>query len=114
MRKLDINERIERAKNYSDECKNKEHERIQKALSERREVEEIDKWVERMKFDLFLTADKILEALEMQRDLYAPKSADEPWNERFCNAIQTINPARRFSERCFADCMKENDCEIQY
>ena len=108
MRRPDISERVAKANNYNEERKKKEHDRVQQLLSDRREYEEILEWKERMKFDLFLTADIILEKLEEQRDANEPKTSDEPWNEQFCEAIRLIPIAREFAQQCFAECLKES------
>ena len=73
----------------------------------RKTAQENAEFVEQMRFDLFLTVDQILALLEEQRDLYVPKTAYEPWSAEFCNAVRTIPAARRFAERCLAECTKE-------
>ena len=83
-----------------------EARRAEIALKMRKEAHELEAWKGRMRFDLFLLADRILEMLEEQRDLNVPNTPDEPWNRKFCEAIRTIPAARRFAERCLADCIK--------
>lgn len=60
----------------------------------------------RMQYDLALAVDRIVQALEEQRDLYAPKTADEPWHPVFCNAIRLLPGAKRFAEKCWYECME--------
>lgn len=84
-----------------------EQRRAEKALQMRKEVREYEEWKSRMRFDLYLAADRILEMLEDQRDRNAPKTPDEEWNPLFCQAVRLIPSTRRFVERCLADCMKE-------
>ena len=81
--------------------------RAEIALQARKEAQEFAEWKDRTQFDLYLTADKILELLERRRDENVPKTADEPWNEKFCEAIRLIPEAKRFCEDCLMKCMKE-------
>lgn len=83
-----------------------EARRAEIALKMRKEAHELEAWKDRMRFDLFLLADRILALLEKQRDLNVPKTPDEPWNLKFCEAIRTIPAARRFAEKCLADCIR--------
>ena len=83
-----------------------EAKRAEMALKMRKEEYELEAWKERMRFDLFLAADRILEMLEKQRDVNIPRSPDETWNPRFCEAIRVIPAARRFAENCLMDCTK--------
>ena len=75
------------------------------ARKQREAEREFAEWKERMRFDLYLTADRILEMLEEQRDMNVPKTPDEPWNEKFCEAVRMIPAARRFAERCMMQCI---------
>ena len=84
-----------------------ESRRAEMALKMRKEAQEFSVWKDRMRFDLFLAADRILEMLEEQRDLNVPKTPDEPWNAKFCEAVRVIPAARRFAENCMMDCTKE-------
>ena len=81
-----------------------EARRAEKALKMRKEAQEFAAWKDRTQWDLFLLADRILEKLEEQRDLNAPKTPDEPWNKKFCEAIRVIPAARRFAENCLMAC----------
>ena len=104
--KPDINERIRKAENAKKSKKSEEHERIMKILSARKENEEIAEWKGEMQFDLALTADRIVEMLEDQRDMNIPNTADEDWNQQFCEAIQLLPYARRFAQDCWFANMK--------
>lgn len=74
----------------------------------RREAErEFREWKERMRFDLALTADRIVELLEEQRDLYVPKTPDEPWSKEFCKAVRLLPAARRFAQDCMFGSFKK-------
>ena len=84
-----------------------EARRAEIALKMRKTAIELKEQDERMRFDLFLMADAILEKLEEQRDLYTPKTANETWNPIFCNAIRMIPEARRFAERCLDESLKK-------
>ena len=61
---------------------------------------------ERMQYDLALAVDRIVQALEEQRDLYAPKTPDEPWNPVFCTAVQLLPGAKRYAQMCWYECME--------
>ena len=82
----------------------KQAENARKTREEERELRE---WVERMQFDLMLAGDLILEKLEEQRDANLPKTPDETWNRKFCEAVQLIPVAKRFVQGCMMKCTKE-------
>ena len=84
-----------------------EQRRAEIALQARKEAREYEEWKSRMRFDLYLAVDRLVEMLEEQRDRNAPKTADEEWNPLFCQAVRLLPSARRFLDRCYADCMKE-------
>lgn len=75
------------------------------ARKQREEERAFREWKERMQFDLFLTADEILERLEEQRDKNVPRTPDEPWNAKFCEAVRLIPVAKRFADRCYMKCI---------
>lgn len=83
-----------------------EAKRAEMALQMRKEAQAHEAWMDLMRFDLFLLADMILEKLEEQRDLNRPKTPDESWNTKFCEAVRLIPAAKRFAQRCLADCVK--------
>ena len=83
-----------------------EAKRAEMARKMQKEAYELEAWKERMRFDLFLAADRILEMLEEQRDMNMPKYTDDNWNAKFCEAIRVIPAARRFAENCLMDCTK--------
>lgn len=83
-----------------------EAKRAENAHKMRKEAMELAAWKDKMQFDLFLMADRILEMLEEQRDMNVPKTPDEPWNPKFCDAVKLIPAAKTFSERCLAECIK--------
>jgi len=85
----------------------KEARRAEIDLQRRKEARELEEWKSRMRFNLYLVADELLELLEDQRDRNVPKTPDEKWNPQFCEAIRLIPAARRFVERCHADCEKK-------
>lgn len=89
-----------------------ERRRAEMAQKTRKEAIEFQQWKERMKFDMALLADRILEIAENQRDRHVPKTKDEPWDAKFCEAIRVIPAARRFAEDCMMDCIdgKCGDC----
>lgn len=102
----DINDRIRRANKSNAERMSQEHERIQRALAERREHEEVCEWKEYMRYEIAMTALQIVMLAEEVRDINAPKSPDEPWNEAFCQAVRMLPEATAFAEDCLADCIK--------
>ena len=84
-----------------------EARRAEIAVQRRKDARELAAWKDRIQFDLFLLADRILEMLEEQRDMNLPKTPDEEWNPKFCEAIRMIPAARVFAESCYADCVKK-------
>ena len=74
--------------------------RAENERKRRQEEREFREWKERMRFDLALRADEILERLEEQRDRNCPKTPDEEWSREFCEAIRLIPAARRFAQEC--------------
>jgi len=76
------------------------------AVKTREREREYAEWKERMRFDLALAADMIVERLEEVRDKRRPRTYGE-WDPVFCKAVVTLPEARRFAEDCMMDCMKE-------
>lgn len=77
------------------------------ARKQREEERAFMEWKERMQFDLALTADRIVEMLEEQRDKNAPADPDGEWSEKFCEAIRLLPGARRFAQNCWFRNIKE-------
>lgn len=69
----------------------------------RMEAIEHEEWKKRMKFQVAMAADMILEAYEEMRDRNAPRTKDEQWSDAFCKAVRMIPAAKRFAD----DCMME-------
>lgn len=67
---------------------------------------EFREWKAKNRFDMFLTADRILEMLEEKRDKNVPRTANETWNRQFCEAVRLIPEAKRFAEDCMMNCIK--------
>jgi len=82
----------------------KQAENARKTQEEKRLFRE---WKEQMQFDLALTADKLVEMLEEQRDMNEPKTMDEPWNRLFCEALRFLPGARRFAKYCMMQSIKD-------
>lgn len=102
----DINDRIRRANRNNEERKAQEQVRIQTALAERREREELLKWKEYMQFEIALLALQIVRFAEECRDENSPSSPDEPWNNAFCESVRMLPEAAEFAKDCLADCIK--------
>lgn len=85
-----------------------EAKRAEKALKMRKEAQEFAAWKDRMQFDLALTADQIVQMLEEQRDQNVPKTPNEPWNTRFCEAIRLLPAAKRFAQDCLFNCVRKD------
>ena len=83
------------------------------AKRKRDEEREFREWKDRMGFDLALTADRLVRILEWQRDRNTPKTPDEPWNPKFCEAVRLLPYARRFAEDCMFKCIEVKKDEIQ-
>lgn len=84
-----------------------QRKQAEKAQRMRKEAIEFQQWKERMKFDLALAADRLAEKVEECRDLHTPKTKDERWDDAFCDAVRLIPAARKFAEKCMADCIDE-------
>ena len=91
-------QRMERAQQAQEEQEQRRHEAISRQIEMREHQEEMRRWKERMTFDLYLMAGMILDSLIDQRDRNAPKTADEEWNDSFCEAIRLIPEAKMFLE----------------
>ena len=91
-------QRAERAQQAREAQEKQQHDMVARRLAMRAEEEAFRQWKERMAFDLYLTAGQILMILERQRDENQPKTTDEPWNDRFCEAVRLIPEARMFAE----------------
>jgi len=79
----------------------------------RKNAIEFQQWKEKMQFDLTLTAGRIVEILEEQRDRNMPTRPDEPWNDAFCTAVRLLPKARKFADDCMMDCIKEDKQWLQ-
>lgn len=96
-------ERIARHNQNNALREHEENERVRHAVEHRRTHEELMKWKEQMRFDLYLNAIEILKRLEQIRDDNMP-GPDDDWNEEFCMAIELIPEARRFYEDMAMEC----------
>lgn len=107
--KPSIAERVARHNADNSQREKHEAERIERMIEQRRWEDDFRQWKERMAYDLFLTADRIVEMLEEQRDAYAPKTPDETWHPLFCQAIELIPVAREFAKNCYFECIEVKD-----
>ena len=82
----------------------------EKERKRREDAKNFLEWRERMQFDMALTADQIVKAIEKQRDENAPKSADDEWNDKFMEAIELLPAAKRYAEDCIMYCMNVRSC----
>ena len=99
--------RMERAKQAQEEREKKVQASVSFQIAHREHEEEMRKWQERMSFDMYLLADRILERVEEQIRKHAPKTPEEPWSEEFCNAVRMLPEARQFAKDCMIDCTKQ-------
>lgn len=83
-----------------------EARRAEMALQRRKREQEFREWKSRMKFDLALTADQIVRLLEDQRDRNVPKTANETWNPKFCEAVRMLPAVRRYAEELMFNCIE--------
>ena len=91
-----------------------EHERLTQSMVARKIAhmeleEEMRRWQERMAFDTYLLADRILERLIRMRDENIPKSVDEVWNDEFCEAVRLIPEAKRFLDEAWMDTINKQE-----
>lgn len=101
-----INERIAKHNANNAERERNEAERVTRAVAHMKLMEEFSEWKERMRFDLYLTAEDIVRRLEDIRNANEPKLYGE-WNTEFCRAIELLPEARMFSEEAMMNCTKE-------
>ena len=99
-----FSQRAARAQEAQREQDRERHEKVMRQVKHLELMDETDRWRKRMAFDIQLLAGQILDRLIEQRDRNAPKTADEPWNEEFREAVELIPEARRFLEECMMDC----------
>lgn len=90
-------QRMERAQQAQDDQEKHRHEAIARQIELREMQEETRRWKEHTTFGLYLLSGMILDALIRQRDGNLPKP-DEPWNDRFCEAVRLIPEARMFAQ----------------
>lgn len=100
----DIKDRIARHAENNHERDMQEHERVRRAVEHMRTQEEFRKWKEKMGFNMYLTATKLLMVLTCQRDMNVPKHPDDEWSEEFRQAVELIPEARRFYEDMAMEC----------
>ena len=82
------------------------YERVHAAIAKRQEEEDYRRWKDTFRFDLALLAYLIYQALEDQRDRYAPSRLDDEWDPRFCEAISLIPQAKAFAMDCWYGCVE--------
>ena len=75
------------------------------ALQMRKRAAEYEAWKDRMRFDLALTAEDLVQRMETIRDEKRPKTYGE-WDSEFCEAVRLLPEARRFAEECMMNCME--------
>lgn len=76
------------------------------ALQRRKKAREMLEWKERMQFNLYLLAERLVDRLENDRDDHRPRTYGE-WDERFYTAVRLLPEARQFAEDCLMDCTKQ-------
>lgn len=76
------------------------------ALKRRKNAAEFEEWKKKMKFDLALTADDIVQRLEEQRDANRPRRYSDDWCDTFCYAVALLPEARQFAEDAISECME--------
>lgn len=79
------------------------------ALLRRKRAIELQAWKDKMKFNLALMADRIVQRLEEERDTKRPRTYGDEWDKDFCAAVVTLPEARAFADECMMNCMKEQD-----
>lgn len=92
---LDIDGKIDPAK----------QRQAENALKMRKKAIELREWQDRMKFNLALAADRIVQRMEEVRDTSRPRTYGDRWTEGFSTAVELLPEARRFADDCMMDCM---------
>lgn len=96
-------QRVTRAQQAQEEQEQRRHDEITRRVAMREEQEETQRWIDRMRFNLYLLAGVILDRLEEQRDKNIPADPDGEWNQEFCDAVRTIPEAKMFLEETAMD-----------
>lgn len=68
------------------------------------------KQIEHMEFDLYCMAVKLVDDLEADKEQYRPRTADEAWDERFCNALRMLPEAKELAERLALNVIGVKQC----
>lgn len=104
-------QRTERVRQAQEEQEKKHHDMVARQIAHRELQEDLRKWHDRMAFDIYLLADRILELLIQTRDDNAPKDPDGEWNDAFCMAIELLPEAIQFAEDCMMWCTEAKNNE---
>lgn len=102
-------QRLQRADAVREEQERQSQSMVARKIAHMELEEEMRRWQDRMAFDTYLLADRILERLIRMRDENRPKSADEEWNEEFCEAVRLIPEAKRFLDEAWMDTIKKQE-----
>lgn len=69
-------------------------------------IRETQEQIARMRFDLMLIADRLVERMEDMRDEHRPRTYGEKWDARFCTAVELLPDARRLVDDCMMECIE--------
>lgn len=105
-RQLAMRQRAERANRAREASDAQRQATVQMAIMHREWEEELRKFKERMRFDLFLIAESIVMRLEEIRDENAQTLSNPEFNDLFAMAVRLLPEARAFAEDCEMECIR--------
>lgn len=100
-------QRLQRADAVREEQERQAQGMVARKIAHLELEEEMRRWQDRMAFDTYLLADRILERLIRMRDENMPKSVDEEWNDEFCEAVRLIPEAKMFLDDAWMDTIRK-------
>ena len=74
--------------------------RARKRLEEQKRIRDLEMQIDRLRFEMYLAADRVLTGLEEIRDGTAPTKPDGDWDGRFAFAVRMIPEAKRLAMEC--------------
>lgn len=77
----------------------------EKRLREKKEREA----AERMDFEMYCEAERLVRDMEDDKERYRPRTAGEPWDERFVTALRELPKARALTDEMMMNLIKEKN-----
>ena len=90
--------RMESAQLAQEEQERQKRDAVTRQLEIRRIREDVARWKERTRFELYVLTGMILDRMMEVRDRNIPTVPDGEWNEEFCKAVRTIPEVKELME----------------